>query len=128
PVRVVVMEAPARRVGLALGVASDVGLKAEATYTKHVVWGLPLEMRTGVALDRKRQRAFLDFHLPPNPKGYRDQFGLLVERHDLEGQELRRVGVGLQRTQTRQAAGDSRVEFETRTGVLVAYDKVDIDG
>lgn len=128
PVQVAVMEAPARRVGLALGVDSDVGLKAEGTYQKQIVWGLPLEVQAGLGLDRKRQRGYFDIYLPPDPRGYRDKFGVLAERHDLSGQRLRRVGLGAERTQTRQAAGDSRVEFETRTGLLVAYDRVDIDG
>lgn len=128
PVRVAVMEAPARRVGLALGVDSDVGLKAEGTYQKQVVWGLPLEVQAGLGLDRKRQRGYVDIYLPPDPRGYRDKFGVLAERHDLSGQRLRRLGLGAERSQTRKAAGDSRVEFETRTGVLLAYDRVDIEG
>lgn len=128
PVVVDVVEGPARRVGFAVGVDSDVGPRAEAVYEQNVVLGLPLEMRTGLGIDPDRQRAFLDVYLPPNPRGYRDKFGLLAEHSDLQGEDVRRVALGGVREQTRRAAGSSRVEFETRMGLVAAFDDVRRDG
>jgi len=128
PVRVEVIESPARRVGLAVGVDSDVGPKVEATYEQNVVMGYPLEMRSGLGIDPDQQRAYLDFYLPPNPKGYRDKFGLLAEHHDIQGQDVRRIALGGARERTRKGAGNSRVEYETRLGLVTAFDDVRIDG
>lgn len=128
PVRVEVIESPARRVGVAVGVDSDVGPKLETTYEQNVVMGYPLEMRSGLGIDPDQQRAYLDFYLPPNPKGYRDKFGLLAEHHDIQGQDVRRIALGGARERTRKGAGDSRVEYETRLGLVTAFDDVHIDG
>lgn len=128
PVRVEVIESPARRVGVAVGVDSDVGPKLETTYEKNVVMGYPLEMRSGLGIDPDQQRAYLDLYLPPNPKGYRDKFGLLAEHHDIQGQDVRRIALGGARERTRKGAGDSRVEYETRLGLVTAFDDVNIDG
>ncbi len=128
PVKVEVTEAPARRVGIALGVDSDVGPKFETVYEQNMVLGLPLEMRTGLGLDPDRQRAYMDFYLPPSPSGYRDKFGLLAEQQDIRGERVSRVAAGGLRERTRNAAGDSRVVFETRTGLVAAYDDVRRDG
>lgn len=128
PVRVEVVESPARRVGVAVGVDSDVGPKLEMTYEKNVVMGYPLEMRAGLGIDPDQQRAYMDFYLPPSPKGYRDKFGLLAEHHDIQGQDVRRIAFGGARERMRRGAGNSRVEYETRLGLVTAFDKVHIDG
>nr|MBF0683728.1 BamA/TamA family outer membrane protein [Pseudomonas sp.] len=128
PVLVEVIESPARRVGVAVGVDSDVGPRLETTYEQNVVMGYPLEMRSGLGLDPDQQRAYLDFYLPPNPKGYRDKFGLLAEHHDIQGQDVRRIAFGGARERIRKGAGNSRVEYETRLGLVTAFDDVRIDG
>ncbi|MBU4609340.1 BamA/TamA family outer membrane protein [Achromobacter sp. GG226] len=128
PVRVSVTEAPARRVGAAIGVDTDVGLRVEGTYRQNIVAGLPVELQSGIGIDADRQTAFADFYLPPSPKGYRDRVGVLAEHNDIQGQDVRRVALGGVRNRIRPAGDGSRVEYETNAGLVAAYDDVRVDG
>ncbi|MHA3904636.1 autotransporter assembly complex protein TamA [Castellaniella sp. WN] len=128
PVRIQVTEGPARYASGSLGVDSDHGVRVEGLYRQNVVYGLPVWIETGAGVDTKRQRAFFDVHLPPGMDGGQDSFGLLYDHSDIEGLETSRAGLGWKRSQTRKAAGDSRVEYEVRWGALVAYDKTRISG
>ncbi len=128
PVRVQVTESPARYASGSLGADSDHGVRVEGLYRQNVVYGLPVWIETGAGVDMKRQRAFFDVHLPPHMDGSKDSFGLLYDHSDIEGLETSRAGLGWKRSQTRKAAGDSRVEYEVRWGGLVAYDKTRISG
>ena len=128
PVRVQVTEAPARSARGSLGVDSDHGVRVEGLYRQNVVYGLPVWIETGAGADQDQQRAFFDVHLPPRMDGSKDSVGVLYEHSDVEGLETSRAGLGWQRSQTRYAAGDSRVEYEVRWGGLVAYDKIRISG
>lgn len=128
PVRVQVSEAPARRFTSSLGFDSDHGVGVEALYQQNIVAGLPVAIETGLGLNRHRQRAFFDVHLPPTHNGYQDSFGVLYEHSDIQGVDNQRYGVGWKRRQERQAAGDSRVEYETQWGLVAAHDRTRIDG
>lgn len=128
PVDVRVVEGPARRLSAAIGVDDDVGVRGEVTYQQNVVFGLPVTLESGISLDQKEQRAYADFHLPPDEKGQKDSFGVLASHSDIQGLDVRRVALGATRLRERKGAGDSRVEYENRWGVLLAYDKVKIDG
>ena len=128
PLVVRVTEAPARRYGASLGVDSDNGVRAEALYRQNVVFGLPVWIETGVGVDKNRQRFFFDVHLPPSASGYRDSFGVLASHSDIEGLDTTRYGFGWRRNQSRKAAGDSRVEYETQWSMLVAHDRTRIEG
>ncbi|MFT0533571.1 autotransporter assembly complex protein TamA [Castellaniella hirudinis] len=128
PIQVQVTEAPARYASASLGADSDHGVRVEGLYRQNVIWDLPVWIETGAGVDTKRQRAFFDVHLPPSVDDYRDSFGLLYDHSDIEGQETSRAALGWKRFQQRKAAGDSRVEYETALGLLVAYDKNRIDG
>lgn len=128
PVRIQLTEAPARHTSTSLGVDSDHGARIEGLYRQNIVWGQPVWIETGAGVDQKRQRAFFDVHLPPSMDGYKDSFGVLYDHSDIEGVETSRTGLGWKRSQTRQAAGDSRVEYEVQWGGLIAYDKTRIAG
>lgn len=128
PVDVRVVEGPARRLSTSIGVDDDVGVRGEIVYQQNVVFGLPVTLESGISLDRQEQRAYLDFHLPPDEKGQKDSFGLLAQHSDIQGLDVRRLALGATRLRERKGAGDSRVEYENRWGALLAYDKVKIDG
>ncbi len=128
PVRVRVSESPPKRLSVGVGVDDSVGARIEVIYRQNVVLGQPVTMETGLGIDRERQRAYLDFYLPPTEKGEKDSIGLLAERSDIQGLDVTRFALGATRSRTRQGAGESRVEYETRFGVLGAYDQVRIDG
>lgn len=128
PVRVQVSESPARRFTSSLSVDSDHGPGVEALFQQNIVAGLPVAVETGLGLNRHRQRAFFDVYLPPTGNGYQDSFGVLYDHSDIEGVDNQRYGLGWKRRQERQAAGNSRVEYETQWGLVAAHDRTRIDG
>lgn len=128
PVRVEVTEAPARTFRSSLGADSDHGVRVEGLYRQNVVLGQPVWIETGAGIDRKRQRAFFDVYLPPSVKGYRDSVGVLANRSDIEGVRNTRAGLGWNRFRERKATDDSRVNYQMRTGLVLAYDKTDYKG
>lgn len=128
PVDVRVVEAPPRRAAVSVGVDDTAGARLESTYRQNVVLGYPVTLETGAGADRLRQRAYLDILLPPDERGRRDSYGVLAEHSDIEGLDVTRFALGATRLQTRKGAGDSRVEYETRWGGLLAHDHVRIAG
>lgn len=128
PVHVQVTEAPARRFTTSIGADSDHGVRVEGLYRQNVVWGQPVWIETGAGVDRKRQRAFFDVHLPPSVKGYRDSVGVLVNHSEIEGVRNTRAGLGWNRFRERKATEDNRVNYQMRTGVVLAYDKTHYKG
>jgi len=128
PVQVRVVEAPPKRFTASLGVDDEAGVRVESLYRQNVVFGQPVTMETGFSVDRLRQRAYADFLLPPTERGYKDPFGVLADHSDIQGLEVTRYALGATRLQERKGAGDSRVEYETRWGLLLAQDHVKIDG
>jgi len=128
PVNVRVAESFARTFSSAISVDSDYGLRGEVLYKQNVVFNQPVRLETGASIDRKRQRAFMDFYLPPTRKGYHDSVGLLVNNSDIEGLRNTRAGIGWKRKHERKAAGDSRVDYQTSLGAVVAYDKTRYKG
>lgn len=128
PVQVRVVEAPPKRFTASIGVDDEAGVRVESLYRQNVVFGQPLTMETGFSVDRLRQRAYADFLLPPTERGYKDSFGVLADHSDIQGLDVTRYALGATRLQERKGAGDSRVEYETRWGLLLAQDHVKIDG
>jgi translocation and assembly module TamA len=126
PVNVRVSEAPARRVSGSLGVDSDNGVRVEGLYRQNVVFGEPVWIQTGAGADIHRQRAFYDVHLPPTSKGYKDSLGVLYQHSDIEGVENFREALGWKRKQQRKSAAG--VDYETQWGLVVAHDRMLIDG
>ena len=128
PVRVQVTEAPARNVTTSLGADSDHGVRVEGLYRQNVVLGQPVWIETGLGVDRKRQRAFFDVHLPPSVKGYRDSVGVLANHSEIEGVRNTRAGLGWNRFRERKGTEENRVNYQMRTGLVLAYDKTDYKG
>lgn len=128
PVQVRVVEAPPKRFTASIGLDDEAGVRVESLYRQNVVFGQPVTMETGFGVDRLRQRAYADFLLPPTERGYKDSIGVLADHSDIQGLEVTRYALGATRLQERKGAGDSRVEYETRWGLLLAQDHVKIDG
>ncbi len=124
PVSVRVTEGPASSVAGSLGVDDISGIRVEGLYTQNVVWGLPIIMETGAGVDFKSQRAFLDFTLPPNYDGSRDSFGVMARHSDIQNEEVTRFGLGWKRKREFKLDPESRVDYESNWGVLVAYDSI----
>lgn len=128
PVQVRVVEAPPKRFTGSIGLDDEAGVRVESLYRQNVVFGQPVTLETGFGVDRLRQRAYADFLLPPTERGYKDSIGVLADHSDIQGLEVTRYALGATRLQERKGAGDSRVEYETRWGLLLAQDHVKIDG
>lgn len=128
PLNISVSEAPARRVSSSIGVDSDNGVRVEGLYRQNIVFGQPIWIETGAGLDKDRQRAFFDVHLPPTENGSKDSVGVLFNRSDIEGLDSTRYALGWKRKQERKGAGESRVEYETQWGLTAAHDRIRIQG
>ncbi len=128
PVLVRLNEAPPKRLATSIGLDSDVGPRLEMTYQQQVVFGQPLTLESGFGVDRLRQRAYADFHLPPDLNGNQDSIGVLADHSDIQGLNVMRFAVGATRFKESSAGDGSRVNYETRYGLLLAHDHVKIDG
>ncbi|MDY3332069.1 MAG: BamA/TamA family outer membrane protein [Pelistega sp.] len=124
PLQVRVTEAPARTITGSLGADDSVGVRAEAMYRHQVVWGTPLTLETGVGVDLKSQRAYLDFYFPPNENGSVDSFGLMARHSDIENEEVYRLGIGWRRKREFKLDPNSNVEYENSWALMANYDSV----
>lgn len=98
PVRVLVREGKPKRLGLGVGYSTNTGARAEINYRDAAILGRPWSLNSALRLEQLRQSAFADIFLPPNPGGYRDSFGALYERTDIQNLVTRRRAVGAVRT------------------------------
>jgi translocation and assembly module TamA len=98
PVRVLVREGKPKRLGLGVGYSTNTGARAEINYRDAAILGRPWSLNSALRLEQLRQSAFADIFLPPNPGGYRDSFGALYERTDIQNLVTRRRVVGAVRT------------------------------
>ncbi|HEY0295439.1 MAG TPA: BamA/TamA family outer membrane protein [Bordetella sp.] len=128
PVTVRVTEAAPRRAAVSVGVDDASGARLESTYRQNVVFGQPVTLSAGFGVDRLRQRAYMDFLLPPDADGDKDSIGVLADRSDVQGLQVTRFALGATRLQERHACCGGRAEYETRWGALLAHDHVKIDG
>jgi len=138
PVVARVVEAPRRSLSASLGADSDNGLRAEGLFRQNVLFGQAVRSSTGAGLDKNRRRFFHDLHLVPTRRGYHDSVGVLANHSEISGVTNTRVGLGWKRQQTRTGTWaadervdnrtDSRVEYETRSGVVLSHDNTRIKG
>lgn len=101
PVRVEVSEAQPRRAGFGAGYSTNTGYRGELSYSDVNLLGRGWELYSGLRLEQRRQSLFADVFLPPVQARYRDSFGALVERSDLQGLRLTTQAVGVARATTR---------------------------
>ncbi|OVZ61232.1 hypothetical protein CDO44_06200 [Pigmentiphaga sp. NML080357] len=128
PVLAEVVESRPRRMSIALGIDDEAGPRIETIYRQNVVLGQPLELETGLRLDRLRKLGYADIHLAPNENGFRDSFGVLAQDSDIQGLRVRRFAIGAIRAKTYPPSFKSRVEYETRYGARLAHEQIDIEG
>ena len=127
PVQVRVVEAPPKRLSVSMGVDDEAGARLESIYRQNVVFGQPLTLETGFSVDRLRQRAYADFLLPPTERGYKDSFGVLADRSDIQGLEV--TPLRARRHAPAGAQGRRRQPRRIRNplGLLLAQDHVRIE-
>ncbi len=123
PLLVEVREAKSKRASFALGYSTDIGVRAEAAYRQAMLFGYPASLLSGIGLDRTRQVAFADVHLPPGPGDAQDAVGALVELTDNEGVKTDRWAVGAQRTHRRESGPKS---YDTQLALNFQHETRDV--
>ncbi len=110
PVRVSLIEARARQIGIGIGYSTNSGARSELNYRNRDFLGSAWNLSSGLRLEQKRQSLFADVETQPDARGYRAAFGGRTERSDIQG---------LASTRQALAAARSRIEghIETRLGL-----------
>ena len=93
PVRVTLREAKTKHVNFGAGFSSNTGARAEVSYRDANLLDRAWSLAVGAQVDQKRQFGYVDIYLPPRPNAYRDSFGLLAERTDIQGLRSQRSAV-----------------------------------
>lgn len=101
PVRVQLRESRSKRVGFGIGFSSNTGARGEVTFRHNNLLDQAWNLSTGLRIEQRRQFGYADLHLPPTGKDYRDSFGVLGERTDIQGLATQRAAVGAVRTRVR---------------------------
>lgn len=101
PVKVRVVEARPKRVGLGLGFSSNNGYRTEASYRDANLFGRGWLLTTGVRLQQRDQLAYADVFLPPERGGRQDSVGAQIERSDTQGLRITSSAIGVARRHQR---------------------------
>ncbi|UOF94092.1 MAG: BamA/TamA family outer membrane protein [Bordetella sp.] len=120
-----VIEAPAKQIALSFGIDDGTGVQLESLYRKNIFryHDFPLILSTGLAIDRLRQRAFIDINFPSNSNENKDAIGLLADHSNIQDMKIIRLALGA--TNIRQICiknNGKSIEYEKRLGSLLAYD------
>ncbi|MFN5511745.1 MAG: autotransporter assembly complex protein TamA [Burkholderiales bacterium] len=83
PILVDVVEHPARRLSLVLGLDTDHGLGAEGQWEHYNHWGAGVRSMLGAHVDQDRQTVFSTWESPQGSGGWRWQGGVRLEARDI---------------------------------------------
>lgn len=98
PVRVTVAEYRRKRIGLGVGYSTNTGNRLQFSYDDLTFLGQELKLNSSVTLETRRQAASANVLLPETARGYRDSVGVLYERTDIRGEDIRLASVNARRT------------------------------
>lgn len=101
PVVVRVRERSPRRMAFGAGASSNTGARVEFNYHDANLAGRAWELDTGLRLEQKKQTAYADVFLPPDPRFRRHSVGVMAERTDIAGLQTERYAFGAQTVQQR---------------------------
>lgn len=125
PIHISVLESPMMKISSSFGIDSDAGLRIETVYKKSIIMSrAAASLSTGLGIDRFRQRAFLDLDLTTNMKLSNDSLGLLIDRSNSHGLDVKRLALGFTREKTNNKIIDTKAEYDTRFGSILAHDSV----
>lgn len=110
PVRVALVEARSKQIGLGLGYSTNSGARSEINYRNRDFLGSAWSLSSGLRLEEKRQSMFADLETQPDERGYRRTFGAHLETSDIQGLASTREVFGMARSRTQG-------RFETRLGL-----------
>lgn len=101
PVLVQLRERQPHLVSFGVGFSSNTGARSELNYQTTDLFRRAWELNSGIRLEQKKQSVYADIFLPPDASQYRNSFGTLAEKSDIQGLKTERFLLGVQRVQTR---------------------------
>ncbi|MEN9357556.1 MAG: hypothetical protein RL695_1727 [Pseudomonadota bacterium] len=101
PVLVRVRERAAHRVALGAGASSNTGARVELGYHTPDFVGQAWALNSGLRLEQKKQTAYADLFMPPDPRDRRHSLGFMAEVSDIQGLRSDRYAFGAQTVQQR---------------------------
>lgn len=110
PVRVGLVEARTRQLGIGVGYSTNSGARSEVNYRNRDFLGSAWDFSSGLRLEEKRQSLFADIETQPDAGGYRLAFGARAEASDIQGLATAREVLGVARSRTQG-------RIETRLGL-----------
>lgn len=108
PVRVQVVEAQSRKLGLGAGASTDTGARGQIEYQDLNFLDRAWRLSTLLKLESKKQLLSGGIQFPRTAGGYTDSLSAHTERTDIEGQTTRKYGLGAKRS---LVAGDTERVF-----------------
>ena len=114
PVRLRVREAAPYRLGFGIGASSNTGARVETNFRTADLFRRGWLFNGAVRLEERKQSAYADVFLPPDPSHNRNSFGTLFENTNIAGLRTERFLIGAQRA-FRIDAVDTRLSLEWQT-------------
>ncbi|AWD32228.1 Translocation and assembly module TamA [Candidatus Kinetoplastibacterium sorsogonicusi] len=127
PIHISVSEVPTIHMSSSIGIDSNAGIRLESIYKKNIIMGIPTSLSTGFGLDRFRQKIFLDFDLLPNANMSNDSMGILFDRSNSNGLDVKRIAFGFTRSKQEtiySGLSDRKIQYDNRIGSILAHDIV----
>lgn len=121
PVNVVVQERKKYDVGLAAGFSSNTGARGEISFQDRDFFSDAFNLKSLLRIEQLRQIGYADIFLPPEPSGYLDSFGVLLERSNIEGLLTQTGAFGAKRIIIEHSV-------EKRLGLSFIYEKSEVNG
>ena len=94
PLRVSVIEASSQHFETGLSYNTDVGLRAEISYSNQDIFDSAWRFRSALKLDQKIQDLRLDFDSPPRPGAVWNNFFTSARQQDIQNERTREFAVG----------------------------------
>ncbi len=127
PIKIQVIEAPAKRFALSVGIDDDSGLQLESLYRHNITtYRDLLILSTGLAIDRFHQRAFVDIDPMPSSSisQRRNALGFLIDCSDIQEVKVKRLALGVTHIKQTERSNSNQVKYESHIETLLAYDWV----
>lgn len=121
PIKVVVDENQAIKMGVGLGYSTNTGERAQLTFDDLNLFNLGLRMTSSLKLEQKAQVLAGEVRLPPTKQGYRDSINASMNHTSIEGQAITSTQAGIKR------AWGSR-KREQYVGANLLTEQVKLDG
>lgn len=101
PIRVEVVERPAKLFSVGVGISTDTGARVQASWLHRNIRDRGMRLKLDARLESARQTGAAELAWPRNARGYENSVGLQLKQEDIEGQETRSTVLAAKRSRTR---------------------------